>query len=110
MNPQWEPVTSDPDAKRVWRKVLRPIAKQLRNHAEAMADQIIERLEEKQSMTIDDLWVEIEPGSARAIVRQLADMLDTGAEPRELELPPPVVAGGQLRARQNIPLAAVMRS
>ncbi len=110
MNPQWEPVTSDPDAKRVWRKVLRPIAKQLRNHAEAMADQIIERLEEKQSMTIDDLGVEIQPGSVNAIVRQLADMLDTGAEPRELELPPPVVADVQLRARQNVPLAALMRS
>lgn len=75
-----------------------------------MTEQIIERLEDKQSEIIADLGIELQPTNVGAMVEQLAEMIESGADPRELELPTSAVAASRLRARQHVPLVAMMRS
>lgn len=111
MDPEWAPVRDDPAAEQVWRKVLRPIAAELGAGAAVLAERILGRLEaERPQPSADAQAIGEVPAAIEASLRQLAQNIDVGANPRGLDLPAAVASLGRARVQQRVPLAYIMRT
>lgn len=109
MRPSWEPFRA-PDAERVWTKLLRPVAAEMRSCAIQLAEMAVARVQaEVPALLPDQQSVEANVVSTAAGLRQLADMIDLGSDPRDAELPAPTRAVARAGVQRQIPLAGLMR-
>ena len=105
----WQPLR-EPDAEEVWENVLRPIAAELRTCAAELADRIVARQQaEMPALFTDPQSVAENTVSTEAGVRQFADIIDVGGEPRDVELPAPTLAIARAGVMRQIPLANFLR-
>lgn len=105
MKPSWEPFRA-PDAERVWKRLLRPVAAEMRSCATELAELAVARVQAEVPVLLPDQQsVEENVVSTAASLRQLADMIDLGGDPRDAELPAPTraVARAGCSARSRWP-------
>ena len=87
MTLQW-PVAEDAGAERVWRQVLVPIAAEMRAAAAELSAQSVARMRaELPQLLPDEQMVTEHLVSTEAGLRQLAQVIEAGADPRRVELP-----------------------
>lgn len=109
MEPTWPPL-QDPEAEQVWRKLLRPIAAELRGCAGELSQRAVTRMQaEMPALFTDPQSVKENLVSCEASIRQLADIIDVAGDPRDVELPAPTVAIARAGVQRQIPLANFMR-
>lgn len=110
MEPLWRPL-QEPDARRVWEQVLRPVAAQLRSEATELAAEIVERYQAIVPTVVPDPpAVSEQLISVEDSLRQVAQCLDTGDDPRGLELTPSTVVIARSGVQRGIPLNDLFRS
>lgn len=105
----WERVRDDAAAERLWNATVRPVAREMASGAAELAEQIVARLEAEGHQRPESAFIGF-PASVTDVVRQLARIIDEGADPREVQLPDSVVAVGRARIQYGVPLAYVMRT
>jgi len=109
MDLAWEPLR-EPDAKKVWESVLRPVAAGMRAQAAELAELCVARMQaEMQVLFPDPQAVTENVVSTEAGIRQLADLIDVGGRPQVVELPAPTRAVARAGVRRQIPLASLSR-
>ena len=105
----WEPLR-EPDAEKVWKTLLRPIAAELRACAGEIAQRIVAHQQgEMPALFTDPQSVSENLVSTEASVRQFADIIDVGGEPGDVELPAPTAAIARAGVMRQIPLANFLR-
>lgn len=110
MEPQWRPLR-EPAARRVWQEVLRPVASQLRSCATQLADEIVEWYQSEVPAIVPDATaVSEQVTSVEDSLRQVAHCIDTGDDPRRLELTPSTVLIARSGVQRGIPLNDLFRS
>ena len=105
----WERVRDDAAAERLWNATVRPVAREMASGAAELAERIVARLEAEGHQRPESAFIGF-PASVTDVVRQLAEVIDAGADPRAVELPESVVAVGRARIQYGVPLAYVMRT
>ena len=105
----WERVRDDAAAERLWNATVRPVAREMASGAAELAERIVARLEAEGHQRPESAFIGF-PASVTDVVRQLARIIDEGADPREVQLPDSVVAVGRARIQHGVPLAYVMRT
>lgn len=109
MKPTWEPFR-EPDAQRVWEALLRPLAIELRSCAEEFAEQAVARVQDEMpGLFPDPQSVEENVVSTAASLRNVADLLDIGGDPRDAELSAPTRAVARAGVKRQVPLASLLR-
>ncbi|WP_102419880.1 CdaR family transcriptional regulator [Mycobacterium sp. 4858] len=109
MELEWPPV-QDPAAQRVWQQVLVPIAAELRAGATDLAERSVARMQaELPQLFPDDQTVRENVVSSDASLRQLAQIIELGADPRRVELPPSTQAIARAAVQRQVALADLMR-
>ncbi|WP_431955446.1 PucR family transcriptional regulator [Nocardia lijiangensis] len=109
MEVEWPPA-QEPSTQRVWREVLRPIAGEMRSVAADLAERAVARMREELPELFPDAQNVAETlASVEAGLRLFAQVLELGADPRGMELPPPTLALAKSVVRRHIALADVMR-
>ena len=109
MSQAWERVREQPAAQRVWTAAVRPVAQDMASGAAELAEQIVARLEAEGHQRPESAFIGF-PASVTDVVRQLAEIIDEGADPHAVELPESVVAVGRARIQHGVPLAYIMRT
>jgi DNA-binding PucR family transcriptional regulator len=105
----WEPLR-EPDAERVWKELLRPIVAEMRMCTAELAEQAVARMQiEMPALFPDPHSVKENVVSTEAGIRQLADIIDVGGDPRDVELPAPTSAIARAGVQRQLPLASLMR-
>src|SRR5579884_1122185 len=110
MIPEWEPA-QEPQARRAWNDLLRPIAGDLVAQAHALGEASRARIRELvpdaflEPTSVEQVQLNVEAG-----LRVIADTLTRGADPAGAELPPGLFAGATMRAERGFPLAPLMRA
>jgi PucR C-terminal helix-turn-helix domain/GGDEF-like domain len=100
-----------PAARRVWVEVLKPVAAQLQTGATQLAERMVDRLQsELPSILPDASAVAEQLASVEAILRQIAQLIETGDDPRRVDLAPATAAIGRSGAQRDIPLIHYIRS
>lgn len=109
MTLEWPPV-QEPGAQRVWQQVLVPIADRMHAEATQLADQAVARMRlELPQLFPDELTVTQNVASTVASLRQLAQLIEAGADPRQAELPPSTLAIARMAVQRQVALADLMR-
>ncbi len=109
MKIEWPPAR-EPSAQRVWREVLRPIAAEMRSSAADLAESAVARMQEELPELFSDPQTVTENlVSTEASLRQLAQIMELGADPRGVELPPSTLEIARSGARHHVALADLMR-
>ncbi|HTX98187.1 MAG TPA: helix-turn-helix domain-containing protein [Mycobacterium sp.] len=109
MELEWPPAR-EPDAQRVWQQVLVPIAAELRAGAADLAEQAVARMRsELPQLFPDEQTVKENLVSTEASLRQLAQVIEAGADPRQVELPPSTLAIARAAIPRHVVLADLMR-
>lgn len=109
MRPTWEPFR-EPGAEQVWDTLLRPLATELRSCATEFAEQAVARVQgEMPALFPDPQSVKENVVSTAASLRNVADLLDMGGDPREAELSAPTRAVARAGVNRQVPLASLMR-
>ena len=110
MTLQW-PAAGDAGAERVWRQVLVPIAAEMRAAAAELSAQSVARMRaELPQLLPDEQMVTEHLVSTEAGLRQLAQVIEAGADPRRVELPPSTIAIARAVVQQQVSLADLMRN
>lgn len=111
MDPEWAPVRDDAAAQRVWQEVLRPIAAELIDGSAELAGEVLDRIRTEQPQLMpESQFVEGLPAGIESSIRQFAQIVEAGADPRGLGLPAEAIALGRARMMQKVPLAFLIRS
>ncbi|WP_328785451.1 helix-turn-helix domain-containing protein [Streptomyces canus] len=105
LEPQWAPMR-DADAKRVWHEVLQPVALQLRESSAFLSAEIVRKVRAEGA----DLFTEVPDtheamSSSEEILRLLAQIILTGADPSRIELPPAFAAMIRGAVWRHVPLS-----
>ncbi|MDH6677296.1 hypothetical protein M2284_001494 [Rhodococcus sp. LBL1] len=109
MELEWPPVRES-SAQRVWREVLRPIAAEMQSTAGDLAERAVVRMQaESPELFADAQTVEEHLVSTEASLRQLAQIIEAGGDPRRTELPPSTAAIARSGAQRQVALADLMR-
>lgn len=109
MKPSWESFC-EPGAERLWETFLRPLAIELRSCATEFAEQAVARVQHEMPLLFPDPQsVKENVVSTAASLRNVADLLDIGGDPREAELSAPTRAVARAGVNRQIPLASLMR-
>ncbi|WP_205876549.1 PucR family transcriptional regulator [Mycobacterium camsae] len=109
MRPTWEPFR-EPGAERVWETLLRPLAAELRSCATEFAEQAVARVQGEMPVLFPDPQsVKENVVSTAASLRNVADLLEIGGDPREAELSAPTRAVARAGVKRQVPLASLMR-
>lgn len=110
MEPRWPPL-QEPTARKAWDEVLKPVGAQLQTCAPQFAARIVERLQADLPTIVPDATAVAEQlGSVEAILRQIAQCLEIGDDPRRLDLAPPTAVIARSGVQRNIALKDLMRS
>jgi len=111
MEAEWGPVRDDAAAQKVWQTVLRPIAAEMSASSAELADRVIGRIRAEQPHLLPDAqFAEGQPAGIESSIRQLAQTIQEGSDPRGLDLPGETIALGRARVQQRVPLAYLIRS
>ncbi|MCB0939562.1 MAG: helix-turn-helix domain-containing protein [Mycobacterium sp.] len=109
MSLQW-PDGADDGAERVWQRVLVPIAAEMRAGAAELAATAVGRMRtELPALFPDQQMVTEHLVSTEASLRQVAQVIEAGADPRKVDLPPSTTAIARAAAQRQAPLADLMR-
>lgn len=109
MSLQW-PDGADDGAERVWQRVLVPIAAEMRAGAGELAATAVARMRtELPALFPDQQMVTEHLVSTEASLRQVAQVIEAGADPRKVDLPPSTTAIARAAAQRQAPLADLMR-
>ncbi|MCE5289209.1 MAG: helix-turn-helix domain-containing protein [Nocardiaceae bacterium] len=110
MEPQWD-VLRDPRAEHVWRSVLQPIAVELSANADALAVELAAQLQTALPGVFPDTDTVAENEvSVRQTIDSLADVINAGADPRHITLPPATLAFAEVGAHRQIASALLVRA
>jgi DNA-binding PucR family transcriptional regulator len=110
MEPRWPPL-QEPTARKAWQAVLKPVAAQLQTCAPQFAARIVERLQADLPNILPDATAVAEQlGSVEAILRQIAQCLEIGDDPRRFEPAPPTAVIARSGVQRNIALNDLNRS
>ncbi|HTY29419.1 MAG TPA: PucR family transcriptional regulator, partial [Mycobacterium sp.] len=110
MTLQW-PAGGDAAAERVWRGVLAPIAAELRANSAELAGQTVARMRaELPQLLPDEQMVAEHLVSIEASLRELAQVIEAGSDPRQVDLPPSTTAIARAAVQQQTSLADLMRN
>ncbi|OBI94087.1 hypothetical protein A5660_12430 [Mycobacterium alsense] len=110
MEPRWPPL-HEPTARKAWNEVLKPVAAQLQTCAPQLAAQLVERLQVDLPTIVPDATAVAEQlGSVEAILRQIAQCIEIGDDPRRFDLAPPTAVIARSGVQRNIPLNELVRS
>ena len=106
---QW-PADADAGSERVWQRVLVPIAADMRASAAELARQAVARMRiELPQLLPDEQMVAEHLISTEASLRQLAQVIEAGGDPRGVDLPPATTAIARAAAQTQVPLRDLMR-
>ena len=109
METGWAPAR-EPQAQRVWKQVLRPLAAQMQACAPELAADAVARMRaELPDRFPDEQTVTENIASTEASIRQLAQIIADGADPACVELPPLTVAIARAGVQRQVALADLMR-
>ena len=109
MEVDWPPVR-EPGAQRVWRDVLQPIAAQMRRAAAELTERTVSHIQaEAPELLPDAQIIEEARGGTEESLRQLAQLIELGADPRQVEPPPSTLAFIRSAVWRQVPLADNMR-
>lgn len=109
MELDWPPLR-EPDAQRVWRQVLAPVAAEMRAGAAELAAQAVARQRSALPQLFpDELTVKENLSSTDASLRQLAQIIEVGEDPRRVELPPSTLAIARAAVQRQVALADLTR-
>ena len=109
MELEWPPA-QEPGARRVWQQVLVPIAAELRAGAADLAERVVARQRsELPQLFPDELTVKENLASTDASLRQLAQIIEVGGNPRRVELPPSTLVIARTAVQRQVALADLMR-
>ena len=90
-------------AQGVWQDLLRPIATEMRDCAPELAERTVARMRSEIPQLFPDAQsVEENLVSTAAGIRQLAEIFERAADPREVELPAPTLAVARAGAQRVI--------
>jgi DNA-binding PucR family transcriptional regulator len=110
-------VESDPrgaasaEAGRAWERVVRPLAAEVAARAHELSVEVVDRIRPQLPVLFPDPEaVEANRASTEASIRAVAELIERGADPKAIELPPETLAYARDGARRGIPLTALMRS
>ena len=110
MIPEWEPARA-PEAQRVWSEVLRPVAEGLARDARELSDRALAHIRAQiPELFPDPESVEENRASTESSIRVAAEMIETGADPTAVELPPATLAYATASVRRGVPFPALLRS
>ncbi len=105
----WPPV-QDPDAQRVWQQVLVPIAAELRACSADLTGRAVARMQaELPQLFPDEQTVKENLVSTEASLRQVAQIIEVGGDPRRVELPPSTQAIARAAVPRQVALTDLMR-
>ena len=111
MDAAWAPVRDDAAAQLVWQTVLRPIAGEMSASSVELARRVADRIRTEQPHLLPDTqFAEGQPAGIDSSIRQLAQTIHDGADPRGLDLPDEAIVLGRARVQQRVPLAYLIRS
>jgi hypothetical protein len=109
MEVEWPPAR-EAGAQRVWRELLQPIATDMRMSAPKIAEEMVSHIREKLPDMFPDAHTAHEAcGSTEESLRQLAQIIEAGADPTRVELPPSTQAILRLAVWRRVPLSDHMR-
>jgi len=109
METGWAPAR-EPEARRVWEQVLRPLAAQLQACAPELALDAVARMRDELPQRFpDEQTVAENIVSTEASIRQFAQIIDDGADPAGLDLPLPTAAIARSGVQRQVALADLMR-
>jgi DNA-binding PucR family transcriptional regulator/uncharacterized protein YukE len=110
MEPVWRPL-QEPAARKAWLEVLRPIAAEMQTCAPQLAGRIVDRYQSELPKIVPDASAVAEQlASVEASLRQIAQCIETGDDPRQVDLTPATAAIGRSGAQRDIPLRDLIRS
>ncbi|MEB3983695.1 helix-turn-helix domain-containing protein [Mycobacterium sp. 663a-19] len=110
MEPRWPPL-QEPTARKAWNGVLKPVAAQLQTCAPQLAARIVERLRADLPTIVPDATAVAEQlASVEAILRQLAQCIEIGDDPRGFDIAPPTAVVARSGVQRNIALNELVRS
>ena len=100
-----------PAARSTWSEVLRPLAADIRARAPELSEAIVAQIRER----LPDLFPDPESfeenrRSAEGTISGLANLIEQGADPAEIELPEATMAYARAGAQRGIPLPVLLRS
>lgn len=110
MEPVWRPL-QEPAARKVWLEALRPVAAEMQTCAPQLAGRIVDRYQSELPKIVPDASAVAEQlASVEASLRQIAQCIETGGDPRRDDLAPATAAIARSGVQRNIPLSDLIRS
>ena len=110
MEPRWPPL-QESSAHKAWQEVLRPIAAEMQTCAPQLAGRIVDRYQSELPKIVPDASAVAEQlASVEASLRQIAQCIETGDDPRRDDLAPATAAIARSGVQRNIPLNDRIRS
>ncbi|HUO37936.1 MAG TPA: helix-turn-helix domain-containing protein, partial [Mycobacterium sp.] len=104
------PAVREPGSRQVWATVLVPMAAELRADAHDLAEVAVARMQtELPQLFPDEQTVKENLISTDASIRQFAQIIEVGGDPRRVELPPSTQAIARAAVRRQVALADLMR-
>lgn len=105
------PDGADAGAERVWRQVLVPIAAEMRATAAELSAPVVARMRaELPQLLPDEQMVTEQLVSIEASLRQLAQVIEAGSDPRAVDLPPSTIAIARAVVQRQVSLTDLMRN
>lgn len=110
MSRAWDRVRDEPTAERVWSAALRPVAHEMASRSAELAERVVARLAAEGHERAESQYIAGFPDSISDVIRQFAESIDDGSDPRGVETPESAVAVGRARIQHGVPLAYIMRT
>ncbi len=106
---EWAPAR-EPAAHRAWSRVLRPVAAELLEGSTALATHAAETIRAEFPQLFDNADSRGENlGSTEANIRLFARLMERGADPRRVELPPATLAFARTEVQRQVAFASLTR-
>jgi DNA-binding PucR family transcriptional regulator len=98
-------------AQRAWERVLCPLAAATTEQAHELSVTLVERTRAETPELFDDPEsAETNRASTEASLRAVAAIIEQGADPQDIELPPQTVAYARAAVQRGVPLTALLRT
>ena len=110
VEPEWEPARS-PEARRIWSEILRPMAEGLRRDAHRLSDDATAFTRTQlPDLFPDPESAEENRASTEASILAAGEMIASGSDPHDTELPQATLAYAQASVRRGVPFPVLIRS
>ncbi len=109
MEPRWPPL-QESAARKVWQEVLTPAAAEMQRCATELASRLVDRYQSELPRLFPGASALAEHlASTEASIRQIAQSLEAGDDPRRVDLAPATLALGRSGAQRDFPLSDLIR-